>query len=42
VDIEKAAKAKNMKTLIAKQSQMLKACMACHTTYRSRVIEMLK
>jgi len=42
LDIEKAAKAKNMKTLITKQSQMLKACMACHTTYRSRVIEMLK
>ncbi len=42
VETEAAAKAKNMKVLIAKQSQMLSACMACHTSYRSRIIEILK
>ncbi len=42
LDIEKAAKAKDMKTVIAKQSQMLSACMACHTSYRSRIIDILK
>jgi mono/diheme cytochrome c family protein len=42
LDIEKAAKAKDMKTVIAKQSQMLSACMACHTSYRSRVVGILK
>ncbi len=42
LDIEKAAKAKDMKALIAKQSQMLGACMACHTSYRSRIIEILR
>ncbi len=42
LDIEKAAKANDMKTVIAKQSQMLSACMACHTSYRSRVIDILK
>ncbi len=42
LDIEKAAQAKDMKVLIAKQSQMLSACMACHTSYRSRIIEILK
>ncbi len=42
LDIEKAAQAKDMKALIAKQSQMLSACMACHTSYRSRIIEILK
>ncbi len=41
VETEAAAKAKDMKALIAKQSQMLGACMACHTSYRSRVIEVL-
>lgn len=41
LDIEKAAKAKDMKALIAKQSQMLSACMACHTSFRSRVISIL-
>ncbi len=42
LDIEKAAKANDMKTVIAKQSQMLSACMACHTSYRSRIIDILK
>jgi len=41
LDIEKAAKAEDMKTVIAKQSQMLSACMACHTSFRSRVISIL-
>ncbi|WP_081881150.1 c-type cytochrome [Ghiorsea bivora] len=41
LDIEKAAKAKDMKALIAKQSQMLSACMACHRSFRSRVISIL-
>ena len=41
LDIEKAAKANDMKTVIAKQSQMLSACMACHTSFRSRVISIL-
>jgi len=42
LDIEKSAKAKNMAQLIQKQSAMLSACMSCHTSYRSRVIEILK
>ena len=42
VNIEKAARAKDMPLLIQHQSRMLTACMACHTTYRSRVIEALK
>ncbi|HID37197.1 MAG TPA: c-type cytochrome [Ghiorsea sp.] len=42
VEIESTAKAKDMKTMIAKQSLMLSACMACHTSYRSRIIEILK
>ena len=42
LDIEKAAKANDMKTVIAKQSQMLSACMACHTSYRSRIIKILE
>ncbi|MBN4060786.1 cytochrome c [bacterium AH-315-I20] len=42
LELEAAAKAKDVKTLIAKQSQMLSACMACHTSYRSRIIEILK
>ena len=41
-EIEQAAKANDMKTVIAKQSQMLGACMACHTSYRSRIIGILK
>ncbi|MDQ6978164.1 MAG: c-type cytochrome [Ghiorsea sp.] len=40
-EVEKAAKATDMKTLIAKQSQMLSACMACHASFRSRVIKIL-
>ncbi len=42
VNIEKAARAKDMPLLIQRQSQMLSACMACHTTYRSRIINALK
>jgi len=42
LEIESAAKSKDMPLLINKQSDMLKACMACHTTYRSRVIDILK
>ncbi len=42
VEIEQAAKAKDMPLLIKRQSQMLSACMACHTSYRSRVIDILK
>ncbi|MDQ6968960.1 MAG: cytochrome c [Mariprofundus sp.] len=37
VDIEQAAKAKDMPLLIQRQSGMLSACMACHTGYRSKV-----
>jgi len=40
--IEKSAKAKNIPRLIQQQSNMLSACMACHTTYKNRVIEILK
>ena len=42
LELEAAAKAKDVKTLLAKQSQMLSACMACHTSYRSRIIEIFK
>jgi len=42
LQIEKSAKAKDMKMLIQQQSQMLKACMACHTTYRRKLIDVLK
>jgi cytochrome c556 len=42
LNIEEAARAKDMPLLIQHQSRMLTACMACHTTYRSRVIEALK
>lgn len=42
IEAEKAAKAKDMPRLIEHQSQMLSACMACHTSYRSRVIDILK
>ncbi|PCI45073.1 MAG: hypothetical protein COB41_02580 [Proteobacteria bacterium] len=42
LDIEKSAKAKDMPQLIQQQSNMLSACMGCHTTYRSRVMDILK
>jgi len=42
VKIEAAAKANDMPLLIQHQSQMLSACMACHTSYRSRVVNLLK
>jgi cytochrome c556 len=42
IKIEEAAMAKDMPMLIQHQSRMLTACMACHTTYRSRVIKALK
>jgi len=42
LDIEQAATAKDMPLLIKRQSQMLSACMACHTTYRSTVMEAMK
>jgi len=42
IKIEEAAKAKDMPLLIQRQSQMLSACMGCHTTYRSRVIKAFK
>ena len=42
LEIEKAAKAKDMKVLIQQQSQMLRACMACHTSYRHKLIDALK
>lgn len=41
ITIEKAAKAKDMSLLIQQQSQMLAACMSCHTSYRSRVVNLL-
>lgn len=42
VEIENAAKEKDIHLLIKRQSEMLSACMACHTTYRNRVIDTLK
>jgi len=42
IKLEAAAKAKDMPLLIQHQSQMLSACMACHTSYRSRVVNLLK
>lgn len=42
IRIEAAAKAKDMPLLIQHQSQMLSACMACHSTYRNRVVDLLK
>lgn len=42
VEIEEAANSKNMPLLIKRQSKMLSACMACHTSYRNRVIQILK
>lgn len=42
IKIEEAAKAKDMNLLVQRQSQMLSACMACHTSYRSRIVNALK
>jgi mono/diheme cytochrome c family protein/cytochrome c556 len=42
IKIEEAAKARDMPLLIQRQSQMLSACMACHETYRGRVVDLLK
>jgi len=42
LDIEKAAKAKDMPQLIQQQSKMLSACMGCHTAYRTKVMDFLK
>ncbi|MDQ6952987.1 MAG: cytochrome c [Mariprofundaceae bacterium] len=41
LNIEKEAKAKNMNGLIQQQSNMLSACMSCHSTYRQRIIKIL-
>lgn len=41
LDIERAALAKDMPLLIQHQSNMLSACMACHTTYKARVIDIM-
>jgi len=41
IEIEDAAKAKDMPRLIERQSKMLSACMACHTSYRSKIIDAL-
>lgn len=40
--VEAAANSKNMQLLIQRQSQMLAACMSCHTNYRSRIVRLLK
>ncbi len=42
VQIEEAAKAKNMSLLIEQQAKMLNACMNCHTQYREEVTKLLK
>jgi len=42
IEIEQAAKAKDMPLLIERQSQMLSACMGCHISYRNRIIDILK
>ncbi|GAV21213.1 hypothetical protein MMIC_P2193 [Mariprofundus micogutta] len=42
IKIEEAARAKDMPLLIQSQSQMLTACMACHTSYRSRIVNLLE
>lgn len=42
IKIEAAARAHDMPLLIQTQSQMLTACMACHTSYRSRVTNLLQ
>jgi len=41
IQVEKAAKAKDMPSLIKYQSEMFNACMACHTNHRSRVAGLL-
>ncbi|MES0371789.1 MAG: hypothetical protein ABUK11_05870 [Mariprofundaceae bacterium] len=38
VKIEEAARVKDMQLLIQRQSQMLSACMTCHTAYRNSVV----
>ncbi len=40
--IEQAAQAKDMPQLIQQQSKMLSACMGCHTSYRTKVRNILK
>jgi cytochrome c2 len=42
IKIEEAAKARDMPLLVQRQSQMLSACMACHSIYRNRVVDLLK
>lgn len=42
IKIEAAAKARDMPLLMQRQSQMLSACMACHSIYRNRVVDLLK
>ncbi|MDT8376115.1 MAG: hypothetical protein RQ867_05160 [Mariprofundaceae bacterium] len=42
VRVKEAAGTADMPLLIQHQSQLLSACMACHTTYRSRVAALLK
>ncbi|MDX8387058.1 MAG: hypothetical protein R8M46_00795 [Ghiorsea sp.] len=41
LSIEEAAKSKDMKLLVQRQSKMLGSCMACHSTYRERAIKIL-
>jgi len=41
ITLEDGAKARDMSRLIQQQSQMLAACMSCHTSYRSRVVNLL-
>lgn len=41
IKIEEAAKAKDVPLLIQHQSQMLSACMGCHTSYRSKIVDLL-
>lgn len=40
--VEEAAKAKDMPLLMQRQSQMLAACMSCHTSYRSRIVNLME
>jgi len=40
--MEKAAQGKQMDQLIQQQSEMLGACMACHTSYRKKIVQQLK
>jgi len=42
IEVEEAAKAGDMPRLIQRQSQMLSACMACHISYRNRVVDLLQ